>query len=83
MKLKNRVEFKKVTLMFKAMSSSDVPIYLQTKFKKVSSNHNLRAVENTMLHDPRPKLEFFRNLKITLVLKFEIKSHSISEDQKI
>ena len=44
--------------MFKAMSSSDVLIYLQTKFKKVSSNHNLRSVENTMLH-VHPKLEFF------------------------
>ena len=59
MKFKDRVEFTKATLMFKARSSSDVPIYLQTKFKKVSNNHNLRSVENTMLHVPRPKLEFF------------------------
>ena len=60
MKFKDRVEFKKATLMFKAISSSDVPIYLQTKFKKVSNNHNLRSVENTMLHVLHPKLEFFR-----------------------
>ena len=59
MKFKDRVEVKKATLMFKAISSSDVPIYLQTKFKKVSNNHNLRSVENTMLHVPRQKLEFF------------------------